>query len=396
MGFLSRINPFKKNVEEVSTPFGRVIGHVIGGRSRTREIESAAVFSCCRVLANSASILPIKIIDDHDKRFLDQRDLRLWKILNRKPNPFQTPAVFKSQIILHMILKGNYYGWLHRVKGEVFSITPMNPDYVTVTLNPFYEKEYTYRDPRKNGMEFKLTYKDVVHIPGVVYDGALGLAIKDVANKIVQTDLEMQDYANTFFTNQATPGGIVLKHPGTLKKEAVDEIANNFDKSYSGINRHRPLILHGGLDATTLAVDNQKSQFTEQKKDIAVQICGILGVPPYMIGMLDKATFNNVEQLAIMFVTHGMLPHLVRIEEALQMACLGEDSPYALKFNVDALLRGDSKTQAEILHIERQDGVISANEWRAYKGREPVEGGDTYLQPLNMAPLGTPPQPAKV
>lgn len=399
MSFLKRLNPFsRKGVEEVSTPFGKVIGwRIMGGSGYSgdlAELQSAALFACVQVLCNSASILPVKIHQQNDNSQTDFNSDPLWKVINRKPNPFQIPAVFKAQMMLHLLLKGNYYGWINRVNGKVVSVIPMHPDYVETKLDAFYQKSFVFSRP--GGARVELSSADVLHIPGLVFDGSLGLAIKDVASKIVSVDLALQDHSRTFFENQAVPGQVVLKTAANLKPEQALKAKEDFEKSYTGANKHKMLFLYGGLDVSTLTTTAVDSQLIQQKQQAAIEICGVMGVPPHMIGIMGQATYNNVENLGIVFVTYGMLPKLVRIEEALGLACLGEDSEFYCKFNVDALLRGDSKSQAEILNIERNAGVISANEWRAYKGRAPVEGGDTYVQPLNMGPLGAPPAPAPV
>ena len=379
----------RKSVVEVNTPLGRVIGYQLmgeGALTDRRMIESAVLMACIRVLCDSISILPFKIYMDGDKTKADNSNHPLWRVLNRRPNPFQTPSVFKSQIILHMFLKGNYYGWINRVNGKIVDIIPMNPDYITVEQLPNWELQYTWR--RDGKAEMKLAAKDVLHIPGFVFDGATGMAMQQLAGKIVSLDNLMQDHAKSFFENQAVPGQVAITLPVGMNEEKAGKIKEQIQQNYTAANKHKAMVLYGGMDVKSIAVNATDAQFIEQNKEVAIKICGLLGVPPHKIGILDRATFSNIEHQSIEFVTNGMLPKAIRIEEEINLKALGPDSGLFCKLNEKALLRGDSKTQADVLDIERRNGVINANEWRDLLDMPPRTdaAGNEYLTPVNMAP----------
>ena len=113
-----------------------------------------------------------------------------------------------------------------------------------------------------------------------------------------------------------------------------------------------------------------------------------------MVNDLEKATFSNIEHQSVNFVVHSLNPWLVRIEQAIWRDLLTPEEQaegYYTRFNVDGLLRGDSKSRAEALKIQRENGIINANEWRALENMNPIDGGDVYLTPLNMRQNGVDP-----
>lgn len=401
MGLFSFLSSGRKSdAQSLNTPFGRVIGHVVmdGGFSGRgpAEFHSAVVYACLRVLANSASILPIKILGRDDQSTEDQTNHPLWRVLNIKPNAFQVPSVLKAQIMMNLILRGNFYALKNEVNGVLRSLIPLAPENMQVELNTFMEPVYTWTNP-KDGAVRTFGAEKILHVQGMVYDGAVGMSLRDVAARLINLDLSIADHARAFFDNQAVPGQVVLKYPGPLKPEDFEARKRQIEEAYSGRNKFRIMLLSGGMDVTTLAATASDSQLTEQQQSVAAQICAVMGVPPHLIGLMDKMTYNNIEHQGINFVTYGLLPHLQRIEEALNASVLGPDSQYLCKFNESALLRGDSFTRAQILNIEAQNGVVSPNEWRRFLGKAPYAGGDTFMRQLNMgaapagkAPVGTP------
>ena len=152
------------------------------------------------------------------------------------------------------------------------------------------------------------------------------------------------------------------------------------------------------MKITPLQLTNEESQFLQTRKHQRTVIAGAFGIPPHRIGDLERATFSNIEHQALEFVTYALMPYLVAIESAAWRDLIPEPqkADTVIKFNVDALLRGDTKSRAESLQIERQNGIISANEWRALTDRPPRDdpGGDEYITPLNMGGSNNPPPAA--
>jgi HK97 family phage portal protein len=141
-------------------------------------------------------------------------------------------------------------------------------------------------------------------------------------------------------------------------------------------------------------MSNEDAQYLETRKFQRSEIAGIFRVPAHMVNDLEKATFSNIEHQSVEFVVHSLNPWIVRIEQAMWRDLLTleeQNEGYFFLFNVDGLLRGDAKSRAEALKIQRLNGIINANEWRALENLNPIEGGDVYLTPLNMRQNGVDP-----
>jgi hypothetical protein len=141
----------------------------------------------------------------------------------------------------------------------------------------------------------------------------------------------------------------------------------------------------------SLGVSNDDAQYLETRQFQIVEIARWYGVPPHMIGSLDNATFSNIEHQGIEYVTYSLRPWLVRWEQEIRRKLYSDDVFFS-EFQVDGLLRGDTKTRYDGYKVARETGWLSVNEIRALENlRSLPEGGDTYIQPMNMEPMGTEP-----
>lgn len=135
----------------------------------------------------------------------------------------------------------------------------------------------------------------------------------------------------------------------------------------------------------------EDAQFLETRKYQRSEIASIFRVPPHMIGDLEKATFSNIEQQSLEFVTQCLMPWLVRIEKAIKRDLLDpkERGTISVKFNPAGLLRGDALARSNYYMRGILDGWMTRNEARKAESEigivlNPIEGLDTPLMPLNM------------
>ncbi|HEY0838790.1 MAG TPA: phage portal protein, partial [Vulgatibacter sp.] len=154
-------------------------------------------------------------------------------------------------------------------------------------------------------------------------------------------------------------------------------------------------ILEEGMTWTPLTMSMEDAQYIETRKFQRGEIASLFRVPPHMIGDLERATFSNIEQQSIDFVTHSLRPWLVRIEQSIVRDLLlpSERREFFPRFNVEGLLRGDFKSRMEGYAIGRNIGVFNADEIRDLEDRSPIPdgAGKVYLQPLNMDVAGAKP-----
>jgi len=184
---------------------------------------------------------------------------------------------------------------------------------------------------------------------------------------------------------------MVYQHPGSLSDEAYKRLKESLEREHGGLSQaHRIKILEEGMEAQTIGVPPEEAQFLETRQFQAQEIARIYRMPPHKVGLLEDATFSNIEHQAIEFVTDTIRPWLVRFEQAMmrQLLTPAEQQTYFVEHLVEGLLRGDTKTRYEAYGIGRQNGWLSVNDIRELENLDAIEGGDEYLQPLNMTPVG--------
>jgi HK97 family phage portal protein len=231
---------------------------------------------------------------------------------------------------------------------------------------------------------------DVLHIPGLGFDGLVGYSPIAMAKNAIGMGLACDEYGASFYQNGAQPGG-VLEHPGVVKDPK--RVRDSWNAIYQGSgNAHRIAVLEEGMKFQAVGIPPEQAQFLETRKFQINEIARIFRVPPHMVGDLEKSSFSNIEQQSLEFVKYTLDPWVVRWEQAIQKALFlpSEKRSYFTKFNVDGLLRGDYQSRMNGYSVGRQNGWLSSNDIREMEdmNRIPVEqGGDLYLINGNMTKL---------
>ena len=280
-------------------------------------------------------------------------------------------------------------------KGEVVGLYPLMPDRMTVNRDEkgrlYYEYMVSSDDAKtlKDGT-VRLSPYDVLHIPGLGFDGLVGYSPIAMAKNAIGLAIAAEEYGSKFYANGATPSGI-LEYPGTVKEP--DKVRESWNAGFGGSsNAHKIAVLEEGMKYTPISISPNEAQFLETRKFQINEIARIFRVPPHMVGDLEKSSFSNIEQQSLEFVKYTLEPWLVRWEQAMQRSLIPQDdkSKYFIKFNVDGLLRGDYQSRMQGYATARQNGWMSANDIRELENldRIPAEdGGDLYLINGNMMPL---------
>ena len=248
----------------------------------------------------------------------------------------------------------------------------------------------TYTYTTSEGRMVRLAPTDVLHIPGLGFDGVMGYSPIALEKSAVGLSIAAEEYGSKFFGNGAMPSG-VLTHPNTVKDPK--RLRESWNAAYGGsANSGKVAILEESMTFTPISIPNDAAQFLETRKFQVTEICRIFRVPPHMIGDLERATFSNIESQNISFAVHTIRPWLVRIEQAMDRALFPETEKgrFYVRFNLDGLMRGDYKSRMEGYAIARQNGWMSANDIRELENLNPLsdgEGGNLYLVNGNMIPI---------
>lgn len=372
---------------------GSTSGKPVNERSA---LQMTAVYACVRILSEAIAGLPVHLYqykeDGSKEKALAHT---LYRLLHDEPNPEMTSFVFRETLMTHLLLWGNAYAQIIRNgKGEVLALYPLMPNRMTVDRDEKGHLYYQYQmqdsdaPTMKNGT-VTLKPTDVLHIPGLGFDGLVGYSPIAMAKNAIGMAIACEEYGAKFFANGATPGGL-LEYPGTVKNpEAVRE---SWNKGFSGGNSHKIAVLEEGMKYTPISISPEQAQFLETRKFQIDEIARIFRVPPHMVGDLEKSSFSNIEQQSLEFVKYTLEPWIIRWEQSINRALLSEKekAAYFVKFNVDGLLRGDYQSRMNGYATARQNGWMSANDIRELENldRIPAErGGDLYLINGNMTKL---------
>lgn len=360
-------------------------------------MQMSAVYACVRIIAEAIAQIPLNVYRltvDGGK----EKDLRhpLFFLLHDEPNPEMTSFIFRETLMSHLLLWGNAYAQIIRNgKGEVVGLYPLMPDRMQVDRNETGNLVYTYTKyydevGAKHAFEqITLPAYQVLHIPGLGYDGLIGYSPIAMARNAIGMSMAAEDFGATFFANGATPGG-VLEHPGIVKDP--ERLRESWHAQFSGKNSHNIAVLEEGMTFKPMSIPPEEAQFLETRKFQIDEIARIFRVPPHMVGDLEKSSFSNIEQQSLEFVKYTVGPWVARWEQSLSQALLlpSEKTRYTIKYNLDGLLRGDYESRMNGYAVGRQNGWLSANDIRELENMNRIpaeEGGDEYLINGNMTKL---------
>lgn len=352
-------------------------------------MQTTAVYACVRILAETVASLPLHVYEYKDGGKELVYNHPLYYLLHDEPNPEMTSFVFRETLMSHLLLWGNAYAQIVRDGGgKVLGLYPLLPNKMDVDRDNRGRIYYVYsRDTNENPMfknygDIKLRAEDVLHIPGLGFDGLIGYSPIAMAKNAVGMTLACEEYGASFFANGANPGG-VLEHPGVLKDPS--KVRESWNSVYRGTNNaHKIAVLEEGMKYQQIGIPPEEAQFLETRKFQINEIARLYRIPPHMVGDLEKSSFSNIEQQSLEFVKYTLDPWVIRWEQSLQKSLLlpGEKNKYFIKLNVDGLLRGDYQSRMNGYATGRQNGWFSANDIREMENMNPIpdeEGGNLYL-----------------
>lgn len=394
MTIWSRITaPLRKSATPDWGVLERYIGWAFGGGVSASGIivnpqnamQAAAVYACCKVLAESVGMLPLCVFQrGAGTSKAPFKSHALWELLHHQPNEYQTALEFFETLVLHLCLRGNAYAYILRTRtGRVVELIPLHPDMVMVTMNA--QNQVEYRVSMEAGGSRQVDRSEILHIRGLSLNGWLGISPIAYNRESIGLALATEKFGGQLFKNGAKMGG-VIEVPTALTDTAFTRLKNSFDSATSGENAHKTALLEEGAKFTKIGMTGEDAQFLDTRKYQRAEIAGIFRVPAHMINDLDKATFSNIASLDLQFLKYSLRPWLRRITEACRRDLFSAEDrkTCALGHDLTDLLYGDAGTRSKFYHDGILDGWLLRNEARSFEGLNPIDGLDVPLMPLNM------------
>ena len=364
--------------------FAPVGQHSLAGArvSPNTALSLSAVFRAVSLVSGHTAMLPVVFYEPGTRKRINNHPL--LKILNKRPNQWQNSFEWREMLQGHLELRGNCYNQIEsNWHGQIASLTPIHPD--RIKIDPLPDGDYRYALTGKNGSTSYLSRDEVWHVRGLSSDGMTGLSVIDAARESFGAALATQDYSSRFFANDAKPTGGWIEYPGKVKdQEARNILTESIRTATTGQKRHGILTLDQGMKYHEIGVTNTAAQFLETRQFQIRDIARWFGVPPHKLADLADATFSNVEQMGLEYVQDAIQPRAERWEANIAAELLLDFEEIEVEMDFQKLLRGDSAARATYYHNGILDGWLTRNEAREMENREPLDGLDEPMRPLNM------------
>jgi HK97 family phage portal protein len=333
------------------------------------------ISACVRVLAETIASLPLNVYQRTRDGKRRAPEHPLYRVLHDAPNRVHTSYTWREVSVGHILLWGNSYTLIG--DGELIPLKPwsMRVEVKGGTV------EYTYH--LDNGGSRKIPAEDLIHVPGMSFDGLIGMSVISAHKQAISIGLAQESFNAAHLGNNLQPGGLLV-HPGKLDSKARSNLREAFEARHKGSSKAGSMmLLEEGIKWEQVGIPAKDAQFIEGRKFQAEEYCRLFRVAPSMVGIQSNMPRANAEQEALGFVVHTIRPWLVRFEQAINRR-LFEGTDYFAEFLVDGLLRGDTTTRYEAYASAITHGWMTRNEARALENLNPLPGLDEPLQPLNM------------
>lgn len=350
-------------------------------------LRLASVYRCVSLIAGAVAGLPFHGYEEGTHK-------RVSVPILEEPNPDMTNYDYWELAATHVLLRGNHFSEKVRNKiGDVRELWPIYPSAVEVEKDKSGRK--VFQITTDDGQQKEYTSDKIFHIPGLGYDGLQGLSVIEANKQGIGLGKAAEEFGARFFGSGSLMSGI-LTTDKALKEDGADALKQRWKKKVSGLDKaHDIAVLDNGAKFQPVSVTPSDAQFLETRKFQRSEISMMFGVPPHMIGDVERTTSwgAGIEQQNIGFVMWSLRPTwLVRFERRVTK----ELTPKGIeaRFKVEGLLRGDSKARGEFYNVMLQNRVMTPNEVRALEDLEPAEGGDEFLETPNNSPNGGTDAPA--
>jgi HK97 family phage portal protein len=354
--------------------------------SERSALSTSAVYASVGLIGGAIASLPFHIYK-RTAEGRDRYDSDLWWLFNESPSPSWTSASAWQFSLQSILLKGDSF-WIiqraSRFSPKAIGFKPVHPDNVTVTTSNGRNIYVVTED----GVSATYDQDDILHFTGLGFDGTRSLTpLRYALMHAAGTTLEADKYAGNFFRGGAQPHHAIEVPADTkISPEQREQLKESWSRQKSGYaSKGSTPVLTGGMKVVSLSMNAEDAQLLETRQFGVEEIARIFGVPPHMIGKTDASTSwgSGIEQMSIGFVRYTLRRHLDMIQQEINRKLWPRSNQFFGEFNTDALMDGDSKSQADYftkaLGGPGTQGWMTINEVRKLKNQKPIEGGDKMI-----------------
>lgn len=362
-------------------------------------MNHSVVWACRKIISETVGFLPLVMLQQKTTDPTSAKELALdhpmYRGMKLMPNPEMSAMSFREVLTGHTLLQGNGFGKIMRRSGTGVAneIYPLMPGQVRVDRDKQQRLCYVV----KEGNAAEKTYtvvsdkpQDILHLRGLGDNGVVGFSVIQVGSNSIGTAISAEKNVGSFYRM----GGrvpYILEAPNKFgKREEFEQFRSDWEAIYN--TPHRAPILEHGLSYKQIGLNAKDAQLLETRLFSIHEICRWFGVQPHLVGDLSRATFNNIEELALEFAKLTLNVWLTRWEQELWRCVLTPEEKnqnYSWKHNLNSLLRGDFQSRMSGYATMLQNGIASQDEVRALEDWNSIPDGrgTGYHVQLNMQTL---------
>lgn len=364
-------------------------------------MQFSAWFSGIQQISGTIASLPLVVYKRTGENTKEKYTAHpLTHVLGVKTNVRTQPFIWKEISQENLLVWGNSYSYIERDNyGRVIGLWLMSPSRMkTIEIMPDGTLKYHYKTTDNKVVPY--SHENILHIPGLGYDGIKGMSVLKCAQESIGLGLAYEVFQAKFL-GQGTNAGGLLKSSKTLSKDAKKNLKESFNKAYSGLgNSHKVILLEEGVEFDNLTMPLEDAQFLQSREFSVQEIARWLNMPPHKLKDLSHATYSNIEQEQSAYYQDTIRPWLERQESVMgpQLLFDAELDKVFIEYDFNAILRADIKTRYEAYDIARRNGVMNANQWRGKENMNPIpsEYGEAYILPMNMMNAETITEPVEL
>jgi HK97 family phage portal protein len=348
-----------------------------------------AVFACITLIASDISKLPLRLVRKDSDGIWNEVNMRGYEVI-QKPNGYQNRIQFFESWVLSKFIRGNAYIFKERDRnGRVIAMHVMHPDKVLPMVSDEGDVFYQLSQDNLGGItETGITVpaSEIIHDRfNCFYHPLVGLSPLFASGLPAFMGQKILENSANLFQNGGRPSGI-LTIPEAITKERAAELSSAWEAKYSGENYGKVAVLGGDLKYQAISMKAEEAQLVEQLKMTAEMVCSTFHVPPYKVGVGVTPAYNNVEALNLEYYNSALQSPIESIELLLDEGLEFIDNA-GTEFDIDGLLRMDTKSQIETLGSGVSKAIYTTNEARKKVNLPPKDGGDSPMLQQQMWPI---------